>query len=147
MTEFRAQLANISLFAQWLLPVSQFLFSSYPVRNLGVMFDNGVTMSAQAASIIRSANYHLTNISRARKMFWVLKQSSWPYTLWYFQTGLLQQSLNWNTKILIKTSSCLPQLTLLSIRKSLTPSLQSSLLFSKAPCATAYQIQSVQGLP
>ena len=39
-----------------------------PVRNLGAMFDSGITMSAQAASVIKSANYHLTNISRARKM-------------------------------------------------------------------------------
>ena len=40
----------------------------YSFRNLGVMFDSGMKMSAQVASIIRSANYHLTNISRARKM-------------------------------------------------------------------------------
>ena len=32
------------------------------------MFDPGMTMRPQVANIVRSANYHLTNISRARKM-------------------------------------------------------------------------------
>ena len=32
------------------------------------MFDPGMSMNAQVGSIVRSANYHLTNISRAQKM-------------------------------------------------------------------------------
>ena len=32
------------------------------------MFDTGMTMSAQVSSVIRTANYHLVNIGRARKL-------------------------------------------------------------------------------
>ena len=32
------------------------------------MFDTGMTMRPQVANVVRAANYHLTNISRARKM-------------------------------------------------------------------------------
>ena len=39
-----------------------------PVRNLGVFFDSGLTMTAQVANVIKATNYHLLNISRARKM-------------------------------------------------------------------------------
>ena len=41
---------------------------SDPIRNLGVMFDTGMTMSAQVASVLKSANYHLVNIGRARRL-------------------------------------------------------------------------------
>ena len=38
------------------------------VRNLGVMFDCNMSMSAQVTKVVRAANYHLVNIGRARKM-------------------------------------------------------------------------------
>ena len=38
------------------------------VRNLGVMFDCNMSMSAQDNNVVKSANYHLINIGRARKM-------------------------------------------------------------------------------
>ena len=38
------------------------------VRNLGVMFDCDMSMSAQVTKIVKAANYHLINIGRARKM-------------------------------------------------------------------------------
>ena len=38
------------------------------VRNLGVMFDCNMSMSAQVNNVVKSANYHLINIGRARKM-------------------------------------------------------------------------------
>ena len=41
---------------------------SNPVRNLGVMFDPGMTMATQVSNIVKSANYHLMNIRRARRL-------------------------------------------------------------------------------
>ena len=41
---------------------------SDPVKNLGVLFDTGLTMAAQVANITKSANFQLVNIGRARKM-------------------------------------------------------------------------------
>ena len=38
------------------------------VRNLGVIFDCNMSMSAQVNKVAKSANYHLVNIPRARKM-------------------------------------------------------------------------------
>lgn len=40
---------------------------SKPVKNLGVMFDQSLTMSAHVTSVVRSATYHLRNIGRIRK--------------------------------------------------------------------------------
>ena len=38
-----------------------------PVRNLGVMFDQNMTMEAHVSSVARSAAFHTRNISRIRK--------------------------------------------------------------------------------
>ena len=38
------------------------------VRNLGVMFDCSMSISAQVNNVVKSANYHLINIGRARKI-------------------------------------------------------------------------------
>ncbi len=64
---FRAQLAKFNLPSVTVAGVDVPIQTN-PVRNLGVMLDPGMTMSAQVATIIRSANYHLNNISRARQM-------------------------------------------------------------------------------
>jgi len=63
----RAQLAKFQLhfidIAGVNIPVQ-----SNAVRNLGVMFDRGMTMSSQVNNITKSANYQLVNIGRVRKM-------------------------------------------------------------------------------
>ena len=41
---------------------------SNPIRNLGVMFDSGMTMAAQVSNIVKSDNFHLVNIGRARRL-------------------------------------------------------------------------------
>ena len=41
---------------------------SDPIRNLRVMFDTGMAMSAQVASVLKSANYYLVNVGRARRL-------------------------------------------------------------------------------
>ena len=41
---------------------------SVSVRNLGVLFDSSMTMSAKVTNIVEIANYHLTNISCACQM-------------------------------------------------------------------------------
>ena len=64
---FRAQLTKFNLPSVTVAGVDVPVQTN-SVRNLRVMFDSGMTMSAHVASIIRSANYHLTNISRACKM-------------------------------------------------------------------------------
>ncbi|PIK43327.1 hypothetical protein BSL78_19820 [Apostichopus japonicus] len=64
---FRAQLVKFNLPSVTVAGVDVPVQTN-PVRNLGVMFDSGMTMSAQVTTTIRSANYHLNNISRARKM-------------------------------------------------------------------------------
>ena len=43
-------------------------FKFYPIRNLGVMFDTGMTMPAQVASVLKSVNYHLVNIGKPRRL-------------------------------------------------------------------------------
>ena len=45
-----------------------FQFLSKPIKNLGVMFDSHMSMSAQVANIIKTANFQLVNIGRARKL-------------------------------------------------------------------------------
>ena len=40
---------------------------SKPVRNLGVLFDCCMTMSAQVSSVIKTTSFHIRNISRIRK--------------------------------------------------------------------------------
>lgn len=64
---FRAQLAKIDILTVNIAGVD-IAIKSDPVKNLGVMFDCGLTMEAQVANITRSANFHLANIGRARKM-------------------------------------------------------------------------------
>ena len=64
---FRAQLAK---FAPPSIRISgvDIPVRSDPVRNLGVMFDPGMTVCAQVANITKAANFQLVNIGRARKM-------------------------------------------------------------------------------
>ncbi|KAJ8048175.1 hypothetical protein HOLleu_00372 [Holothuria leucospilota] len=40
---------------------------SDPIKNLGVMFDPGMSMNAQVTNIVKAANFHLINISRAHR--------------------------------------------------------------------------------
>ena len=67
MLGFKAQLAKIDLPTVNIAGVN-IPIKSDPVKNLGVMFDCGLTMAAQVANITRSANFQLVNIGRARKM-------------------------------------------------------------------------------
>ena len=64
---FHAQLAKIDLSSMNIAGVNVTIKSD-PIRNLGVMFDTGMTMSAQVASVLKSDNYHLVNIGRARRL-------------------------------------------------------------------------------
>jgi hypothetical protein len=64
---FRAQLAKFSIHHVQIAGVDIPVLSN-PVKNLGVMFDCHMSMSAQVASIIKAANFQLINIGRARKM-------------------------------------------------------------------------------
>ena len=56
---FRAQLVKFNLRSVSVTGVD-ITVQSGPVRNLGVMFDSAMTMEAQVANVIKSANYHLT---------------------------------------------------------------------------------------
>ena len=67
MLGFKAQLAKINLTSVNIAGVD-IAIKSDPVKNLGVMFDCGLTMATQVANIARSANFQLVNIGRARKM-------------------------------------------------------------------------------
>ena len=67
---FRAQLAKSNLSSLKIAGVDVSVQAN-PVRNLGVMFDSGMTMSAQVSSIIKASNFHLTNIGRAHKLLTV----------------------------------------------------------------------------
>jgi hypothetical protein len=67
---FRAQLAKFHLQSVKVAGVDV-LVETKPVRNLGVMFDPAMTMSAQVSSIIKTANFYLTNIGRARRLLTV----------------------------------------------------------------------------
>ena len=40
---------------------------SNPVRKLRVIFDTEMTMSEQVASVLKSANYHIVTIGKARR--------------------------------------------------------------------------------
>jgi hypothetical protein len=64
---FRAQLVKFQLPFIDIAGVN-IAAQSNAVRNLGVMFDRGMTMSSQVNNITKSANYQLVNIGRARKM-------------------------------------------------------------------------------
>jgi hypothetical protein len=64
---FRAQLAKFELPSIHISGVDVPVGSD-PVRNLGVMFDPGMSMCAQVANITKAANFQLVNIGRARKM-------------------------------------------------------------------------------
>ena len=64
---FHAQLAKIDLSSMNIAGVNVTIKLD-PIRNLGVMFDTGMTMSVQVASVLKSANYHLVNIGRARRL-------------------------------------------------------------------------------
>ena len=72
---FRAQLAKFNLsslqVAETDVPVQ-----AKPVRNIGVMFDSGLTMSPQVSGII-----HLINTSRARKLLTVEATETAVHTL------------------------------------------------------------------
>ena len=48
------------------------IIRSEAIKNPGVMFDTGMTMSAQVASVTKAANFHLTNIGREK----------WPFIPW-----------------------------------------------------------------
>ena len=67
MLGFKAQLAKINLTSVNIAGVD-IAIKSDPVKNLGVMFDCGLTMATQVANIARSSNFQLVNIGRARKM-------------------------------------------------------------------------------
>ena len=64
---FKTQLAKIDLLHVNIAGVD-IPIKSDPVRNLGVMFDSGLTMAAQVANVTRSASFQLRNISKARRM-------------------------------------------------------------------------------
>ena len=64
---FRAQLCKFHLSSVNIAGVNVPVQTN-AVRNLGVMFDCNMSMSAQVNNVVKSANYHLINIGRARKM-------------------------------------------------------------------------------
>ena len=64
---FRAQLAKFSITHVQIAGVDIPVLSK-PIKNLGVMFDSHLSMSAQVANIIKPANFQLVNIGRARKL-------------------------------------------------------------------------------
>lgn len=64
---FRAQLSKFHLSSVNLAGVNVPVQVN-AIRNLGVMFDCNMTMSAQVTKIVKAANFHLINIGRARKM-------------------------------------------------------------------------------
>ena len=64
---FRTQLAKFDL-SFMKLADADVAVQSNPIRNLGVMFDSGMTMAAQVSDIVKSANFHLVNIGRARRL-------------------------------------------------------------------------------
>ena len=67
MIGFRTQLAKFDL-SFMKLADADVAVQSNPIRNLGVMFDSGITMAAQVSNIIKSANFHQVNIGRARRL-------------------------------------------------------------------------------
>ena len=64
---FRDQLAKFSITHVQIAGVDIPVLSK-PIKNLGVMFDCHMSMSAQVANIIKAANFQLVNIGRARKL-------------------------------------------------------------------------------
>ena len=64
---FRTQLAKFDL-SFMKLADADVAVQSNPIRNLGVMFDSGMTMAAQISNTVKSANFHLVNICRARRL-------------------------------------------------------------------------------
>ena len=67
MLGFKAKLGKINHTSVNIAGVD-IAIKSDPVKNLGVMFDCGLTMATQVANIARSANFQLVNIGRARKL-------------------------------------------------------------------------------
>jgi len=43
------------------------LVTDRPIRNLGVMFDSSLSMTAQVNNMVKTANFHLRNIGAVRK--------------------------------------------------------------------------------
>ena len=64
---FRAQLAKFFITHAHIAGVDIPVLPK-PIKNLGVMFDSHMSMSAQVANIIKAANFQLVNIGRARKL-------------------------------------------------------------------------------
>ena len=64
---FRTQLAKFDLLFMKLAD-ADVAVQSNPISNLGVMFDTGMTMAAQVSNIVKSANFHLVNTGRARRL-------------------------------------------------------------------------------
>ena len=64
---FRTQLAKLDL-SFMKLADADVAVQSNPIRNLGVMFDTGMTMATQVSNIVKSANFHLVNIGRSRRL-------------------------------------------------------------------------------
>ena len=64
---FRAQLSKLTLPSVSIAGID-IAIQADPVKDLGVMLDRGMSMSAQVTKITKAANYHLTNIGRVRKM-------------------------------------------------------------------------------
>lgn len=63
---FRAQLLKFNLPSINIARVNVVVRSD-PIKNLGVMFDPGMSMNAEVTNIVKAANFHLINISRARR--------------------------------------------------------------------------------
>ncbi len=74
----RAQLSKFNLPSLKIAGTGVFIQTN-PVRNLGVMLDSGMTMSAKVSSIVKSANFHLDNTDRVRKLLTV--ETTELYTL------------------------------------------------------------------
>ncbi len=64
---FRAKLSTFHLSSLNIDGQCPSAIKANAVRNLGVIFDCNMTMSAQVTKIFKAANYHLINIGRARK--------------------------------------------------------------------------------
>lgn len=63
-----AQLAKCSI-PSITIGGASILVQTRPVRNLGVIFDMGMDMAAQVSHVIKTANLHLHNIGKIRKLF------------------------------------------------------------------------------
>ena len=96
---FRAQLAKFNLQSVKVAGVDV-LVETKPVRNLGVVFGHAMTMSAQVSSIIKTANFYLTDIGWSRKLL-IVDATKLPVHTGHFMTR--QQSSDWSqSKIISK---------------------------------------------